>query len=218
MIGKIRRKSKGVLHSALGITDAATVPNFLTLLRLCSTPWVCSSIWTGEFDTAVYIFTAASVMDWLDGYIARNFQGQASVFGSHFDPVTDKIFMGAATTTLALKGIMPIPLFALIVARDLGLVAGGFYIRAKTKPEDARFFSTEGQGVMQVTPSLISKLNTMLSFFLVGGMITQSAFAWPGQSIVEAWSWMVGGTTVLSGADYALRSQDAFRVYDEEKK
>jgi hypothetical protein len=53
-----------------------------------------------------------------------------------------------------------------------------------------------------VQPSMISKLNTVLQFGLVGGCLTHSWYLWPEEAVL----WGLGGatavTTVVSGALY----------------
>ena len=49
------------------------------------------------------------------------------------------------------NGLLPWPLVCLIVGRDLGLIIGGFVVRAKTKPSGVPFFDTRQASAMQVS-------------------------------------------------------------------
>ena len=43
----------------------------------------------------------------LDGFVARNFKNQSSVFGSMLDPLADKFLMTVMTITLAYVNLLP---------------------------------------------------------------------------------------------------------------
>jgi CDP-diacylglycerol--glycerol-3-phosphate 3-phosphatidyltransferase len=75
-----------------------TVPTLLTLLRIALIPVLAVVFylpygWT-NFATAA-IFIAASLTDWLDGWIARRYE-QYSDFGAFLDPVADKLMVSTA--------------------------------------------------------------------------------------------------------------------------
>ena len=65
----------------------------------------------------------------LDGWIARKFPGQQSAIGSFLDPLADKILMTTLYLSLTYVNLMPTPLTALVVSRDVLLICGGFYMR-----------------------------------------------------------------------------------------
>ena len=65
----------------------------------------------------------------LDGYIARNVPGQSSKLGSFLDPLADKILVMTLYISLAVVNLIPLPLTAMIVSRDVLLVYAGLYIR-----------------------------------------------------------------------------------------
>ena len=49
--------------------------------------------------TAVFIFAAAAVTDWFDGFLARRWK-QTSDFGAFLDPVADKLMVAVALILL----------------------------------------------------------------------------------------------------------------------
>ena len=57
-------------------------------------PYICKLIIEGNFPLACGLFVYAGATDMADGYIARNFRGQASSLGSFLDPLSDKILVG----------------------------------------------------------------------------------------------------------------------------
>ncbi|WP_428926523.1 CDP-diacylglycerol--glycerol-3-phosphate 3-phosphatidyltransferase [Marinibacterium sp. SX1] len=76
-----------------------TIPTILTLLRLVAAPAMALVFLV--FDrpladwVALALFVAASVTDWIDGYIARGW-GMVSKLGTMLDPIADKAMVAAA--------------------------------------------------------------------------------------------------------------------------
>lgn len=70
----------------------------------------------------------------MDGYIARNWPGQASRFGSFLDPMADKLLMGSLVISLTYCNLMPLWLTFMILFRDIFLIGAGFIIRYKSLP------------------------------------------------------------------------------------
>ena len=77
----------------------------------------------------------------MDGWIARKFPGQASKLGSFLDPLADKILVTTMYLSLTTACLMPAPLTALIISRDVLLVYAGLYIRYMSVKPPVRFFS-----------------------------------------------------------------------------
>ncbi len=71
-----------------------TIPNLLTSLRIASIPFINYYFFNGRHDIACGLFVMASLTDFLDGYIARNFPNQLSHLGSILDPLADKLLIG----------------------------------------------------------------------------------------------------------------------------
>lgn len=76
-----------------------TIPTILTLLRLVAAPAMALVFLIFDRPTADWcalaLFIAASVTDWIDGYIARGW-GQVSRLGTMLDPIADKAMVAAA--------------------------------------------------------------------------------------------------------------------------
>jgi CDP-diacylglycerol---glycerol-3-phosphate 3-phosphatidyltransferase len=105
-----------------------TVPNIVTLFRMGLVPvLVVLLLFTGP--TAAWLaagaFLVATLSDYLDGYIARNY-GSGSVLGAFLDPLADKLLVSAALIMLA--GIARTPrvpawIVAVIVGREIVVTA-----------------------------------------------------------------------------------------------
>ncbi len=79
-----------------------TLPNQLTLLRIALIPLFVAVFYAPfdwRFPVSAFIFTLASVTDWLDGYLARKLN-QTSSFGAFLDPVADKLMVAVALVLL----------------------------------------------------------------------------------------------------------------------
>ena len=82
----------------------ATLPNWLTLLRILTIP-VCVVLYSLPYAWAMpataAVFVLAAITDWLDGYLARKWQ-QTSALGTFLDPIADKLLV--ATLLVLLVG------------------------------------------------------------------------------------------------------------------
>ncbi|MCI0468136.1 MAG: CDP-diacylglycerol--glycerol-3-phosphate 3-phosphatidyltransferase [Beijerinckiaceae bacterium] len=88
---------------ARGTGLAWSVPNILTYGRVLAVPAVAGCLFWPEFAwarwTALGIFTAAGVSDFLDGYLARAWS-QQSRLGQMLDPIADKLLVSAVLMML----------------------------------------------------------------------------------------------------------------------
>ena len=156
-----------------------TIPNMLTLFRICLVPLFVlffylpfpSFSWLTAF-----IFAFAALTDWLDGYLARNLS-QTTRFGAFLDPVADKLVVVMALVLLVGEHYfawMAIPA-AIIIGREIVVSA-------------LREWMAELGQRASVAVSYLSKIKTfvqMLAIFLllVGRVQTLSwskTFAWLG--------------------------------------
>jgi cardiolipin synthase len=98
-----------------------TVPNLLSILRLCLLPvflWLLLGPEKDGLAAAVLMFMGVS--DFLDGYLARKLD-QTSKLGTVLDPVADRLYILATVIGLGLREIIPLWLVVLLPARDLFL-------------------------------------------------------------------------------------------------
>src|SRR5258705_10029820 len=71
---------------------------------------------------SMWIFIAAAVPDWLDGYLARRWN-QTTSFGAFLDPVADKLMVAAALIVLTEKGIVDPFASLIIIGREITISA-----------------------------------------------------------------------------------------------
>jgi len=106
-----------------------TLPNALSALRLLGVPVFLWLVLGPQADGwAVALLIAAGLSDWLDGVIARAWN-QQSRLGQVLDPAADRLYIAATLIGLAIRGIIPWWLVALLVARELVLGAALLVLR-----------------------------------------------------------------------------------------
>lgn len=76
------------------------------------------------------LLAIAALTDKLDGDLARKFN-QVTEWGRILDPLADKIGMAVLALVLVRLGLIPFWFLAAILARDLIILAGGLYLKAR---------------------------------------------------------------------------------------
>ena len=115
--------------------DIDNLPNRLTIFRVLLIPLIVTAILliTSNIETfrayhyhlgyfAAWIFVAASITDFFDGYIARK-RGIVTVFGSFLDPIADKFLVVSSLILLQGLGRMPALLVIILVLREIYITA-----------------------------------------------------------------------------------------------
>ena len=105
-------------------------PIFLTWMRILAIPIFVAVLympeeWISEHNanvTSMWIFIAAAVTDWLDGWLARRWN-QTTSFGAFLDPVADKLMVAAALIVLTEKGLVDPFASLIIIGREITISA-----------------------------------------------------------------------------------------------
>jgi len=105
-------------------------PLFLTWCRIVAIPLFVAVLympesWISERTanvTSMWIFIAAAVTDWFDGYLARRWN-QTTSFGAFLDPVADKLMVAAALIVLTEKGLVDPFASLIIIGREITISA-----------------------------------------------------------------------------------------------
>lgn len=103
--------------------DAFNLPNLLTMLRIAMIPVVMLMLQEGTPAMnfwAGWVYTAATITDALDGYLARK-QGLVSVVGKFLDPLADKLIVLSTLVVLVAKGRAPAWLVVILLSRELAV-------------------------------------------------------------------------------------------------
>ncbi|MDO5741097.1 MAG: CDP-alcohol phosphatidyltransferase family protein [Ornithinimicrobium sp.] len=94
-----------------------TVPNALSVFRLCLLPVFLWSAARGDLAWAGLALVVSGVSDFLDGYIARRY-GLITRLGQLLDPISDRLFIATTVIGLAWFDLIPWWLVATLVLRD----------------------------------------------------------------------------------------------------
>jgi cardiolipin synthase len=150
-----------------------TIPNVLSVIRLLLVPvFVYLLLVPRAFAPAVAILMFSGISDWADGKIARLVPNQSSRLGELLDPLVDRIYMITVPVGLALAGVIPWAVVAILLGRDLLLAATLPIVR--------------GRGVTALPVTYIGKAAT---FALMSGFPLILLGQWD-----ELWSKVIGAT------------------------
>jgi cardiolipin synthase (CMP-forming) len=102
-----------------------TIPNALSLLRLAGVPVFLWLVLGPHRDgIALLLLIASGLTDYLDGKLARMLN-QSSKLGALLDPTADRLYIASTVIALTIRGIIPVWLLIVLVARDLVLLGFG---------------------------------------------------------------------------------------------
>jgi CDP-diacylglycerol--glycerol-3-phosphate 3-phosphatidyltransferase len=107
-----------------------TPSNLISLMRVMFVLPAIFCIMAHLYFLVAAIFIAAALTDILDGFIARR-TNTVSELGKIIDPLADKIFIGFVVITMAAYGLIPLWFIAIILGRDLVILAGGWWAKKK---------------------------------------------------------------------------------------
>jgi len=194
--------------------NVLTIPNVLTVSRVVMCPILGYLVVQHDYSTALGLFAVAGMTDLLDGWIARAFPSQSSLAGSFLDPLADKILITTLFISLTYTSLIPLPLTALIIARDCGLISAGFYVRyaSLTPPRTLKRYFDVTLKSAQLAPMKISKYNTALQLFLAASSLAVPAFDLPCNELLPILWYVTGTTTVISGLSYVLYAKNTYRI------
>jgi len=106
------------------------LPILLTWLRIVAIPLLIAVYflpagWATPHErdfAATWLFVAAAITDWADGYLARKLD-QTSAFGAFLDPVADKLMVAAALIILVQLGRTDAIVATIIIGREITISA-----------------------------------------------------------------------------------------------
>lgn len=155
-----------------------TVPNAITLIRLCCLPvflWLLFG--RQERGYAALLLGLLGATDWVDGWVARRFD-QISEFGKKFDPTADRLMFLVSLVAIMIDGSAPWWFCLLVLIRE-GLFGGAVAILTV-------FFSMER---FDVSP--LGKWATFILMFVFPGFVMGSSGI-PGDWFFTAFAWIAG--------------------------
>jgi CDP-diacylglycerol---glycerol-3-phosphate 3-phosphatidyltransferase len=174
-----------------------TTPNILTLIRIATVPLLVYLLtFPGPVPSAIAagIFLAATVTDFLDGYIARNY-GSGTDLGKFLDPLADKLVVSAALIMLAAIPRSPrVPAWIVVVLVSREILVTGLRAVAAT---EGRIIAAEDLGKYKMALQSIAVQGLLVHYtyfhidFFAGGMFIL---------------WIALALSVWSGIEYFVKA------------
>ena len=166
------------------------LPNLLTAARLALAPYLFLLMFRHRYSTIIPLFILIGITDVVDGFLARRY-GASSSLGAYLDPVADKVLLSGTFLVLALTGAIEWWLAAVVLGRDLMILAaaGVLYIATARR---------------NFPPSPWGKISTLVQIVFLCcqiGYLAGIAVA----PAVTALKWLTVALAVASLADYARR-------------
>ncbi|MEW6212406.1 MAG: CDP-alcohol phosphatidyltransferase family protein [Acidobacteriota bacterium] len=183
-----------------------TAANIITMCRIILILPFLYLINEGRFAAALTIFFIASITDFIDGYLAKNY-GQQSRLGQMLDPAADKLLTTASFIVMALPrdnfASLPLWLVIAVIGRDLLIVIGSWIIYMLTKFKEFK-------------PTALGRINTFLEmgllfWFLVFHTANYLTGLLPTLYVVVLVS------ILLSGGEYVLMGARIIRSHRKER-
>jgi CDP-diacylglycerol---glycerol-3-phosphate 3-phosphatidyltransferase len=172
--------------------------NQITYVRILLIPIVMGLVLVGDrvdyaYGAAVTLFVAASVTDWLDGWLARRWS-ETTTLGSFLDTTADKLLVSGVLVALVAVGRASPWIALIIIGREL-IVLG---LRGAVAADGGH-----------VKPSIWGKLKANVQFVAIGLAIVR----WPivlGPLYLDEWVMVLAAAiTVMSAFEYFTRFSDA---------
>jgi len=166
------------------------LPNLLCVLRMLLVYPVARAILDEHYGQVLTLFAIAAFTDGLDGFLAKRF-GWTSEVGKHLDPAADKLLLTTVFVCLSIAELVPWWLTAIVLLRDVVIVAGAGVYRLLFGP-------------VRGDPTMQSKLNTCCQIVFCLAVVNAAAFEWPPEPALVGLGALVFITTAVSGLDYVL--------------
>jgi CDP-diacylglycerol--glycerol-3-phosphate 3-phosphatidyltransferase len=167
----------------------AQLPNAITIARFLMIPAFVALMVAhdGRSWPAAILFGAAGASDQVDGFLARRWRVE-SEFGKYADPLADRLMIDVAIILLVVYDRLAWPALAIILLRDVVLVAGSRWAVA-------RGYEFE-----------VSSLGKLATWVLYAGVAFTIAMrdVWP-----RVLFWVGLGLAVLAGALYVASAARA---------
>jgi CDP-diacylglycerol--glycerol-3-phosphate 3-phosphatidyltransferase len=167
--------------------------NMISLLRIVLVPFFVVLLHEGRDLPAFILFVAASLSDFLDGFLARRYHWQTHL-GEFIDPLGDKLLTLSAFVLLTLQARLPFWVVVLAFSRELTVVSGYLLLAVLARMTEVRV-------------SRMGKLCTLLQMLALAFFLAGPWLAW-GPAAQE---WMLLAVELsvalnfVGGMDYALR-------------
>ncbi|MGH7540026.1 MAG: CDP-diacylglycerol--glycerol-3-phosphate 3-phosphatidyltransferase [Gemmatimonadota bacterium] len=165
------------------------LPNFITLARIASAPFVAILLLEPRFELrlmAFLLFVAAAVSDLWDGYLART-RDQVTSFGQLFDPIADKLLLIATLVPLYVIMSRQMEVAGLPVFGAIPLWAVLILLGREILVTVLRMFAARRGRV--VAARHLGKRKALAQNIFIGAAILWVSFHTPGFGVPDAGAW-----------------------------
>lgn len=165
------------------------VPNILSLVRLLLCPvfvWVFFNL---SPQGAFWVFAVASLLDIIDGYIARKFNAITNL-GKILDPVADKVLQISAVICFTLEKTIPWFVLTVLGLKELTMLIGGGIISQKQKN--------------MVYSNTFGKIASFITSFTLCAMFFVDGFLSPVKPLVYVLLYLAVVLSVISMVQYGI--------------
>lgn len=187
------------------------VPNILSSLRIILAPIFIALYIQDEIlyrSLSIGVFAVAAFTDYVDGYIARNFNAKSRL-GNFLDPLADKIltFSGFMVLPFISVHVFPILPIILIVLRDTFITV--LRLVAERKKQTMRTSNTAKLKTLIQMVFLYAAL--LIGLFVQADVFPGDWSRWLFSSGILTWSlYFVTFITVYTGIEYIVVNKSLF--------
>ncbi|WP_420609054.1 CDP-alcohol phosphatidyltransferase family protein [Candidatus Poriferisodalis sp.] len=177
-----------------------TVPNLISLARLCCLPWFVWLVFGAEDRwAAALLLGTLGATDWFDGWVARRFN-QVSELGKILDPTADRLLLLVALVVMIVDGSLPLWIAMLALFRE-GVVAVAALVLGAL-------------GARKIDVTWWGKTGTFLMMFAVPMFLAGDSHIGAADAFrIAAWIFVVVGLPIhyWSAVGYIPQAFDAVR-------
>jgi CDP-diacylglycerol--glycerol-3-phosphate 3-phosphatidyltransferase len=178
--------------------------NKLTIFRILLVPVFVSLLLTDNLVYALIVFAAASITDFLDGYIARS-RNMVTDLGKFLDPIADKILVMAALVCFTGLGWIYSWTVVVILARDF--IVGAI-----------RLAAVESEQKIVIPARFSAKLKTAVTMVTICAIMLMGIIKLEidNRLIADVLMYICTALTVVSAVQYIVDSRGILKNIMEE--
>ena len=168
----VDRAGDGPSGGATGRGGVVTLPNLVTVARLCCLPLFLWLLFGREDRAAAaWLLAGLGISDWVDGFLARRL-GQVSELGKVLDPVADRLLFLVGAGGILIDGSVPTWFAVTVLVRET-LVGGATVVLAAlgARRIDVTWFGKAGTFGLMIAFPLFLAHNSDLSWADTAGIL-----------------------------------------------
>jgi cardiolipin synthase (CMP-forming) len=168
----VDRAGDGPSGGATGRGGVVTLPNLVTVARLCCLPLFLWLLFGREDRAAAaWLLAGLGITDWVDGFLARRL-GQVSELGKVLDPVADRLLFLVGAGGILIDGSVPTWFAVTVLVRET-LVGGATVVLAAlgARRIDVTWFGKAGTFGLMIAFPLFLAHNSDLSWADTAGIL-----------------------------------------------